>query len=255
MSKQMKLLCGDCLELMKEIPDKSVDMILCDLPYGCTNRNSPSAKWDNVIPFPQLWDAYRRVIKDNGAIILFGTGMFTAKVMQSNEKWWRYNLIWKKGDRVTGFLNARRQPCRNHEDIIVFYKKQPTYNPQMEKCEPHKRNHSRGNGQHKETNNIYGKYMEVKTVVTDEKFPKSVITVQPEHKDFFHPSQKPIELLEWLIKTYTNEGETVLDNCTGSGSTGVACVKTGRNFIGIELDEQYFAIAQKRIESTVSSAK
>ena len=238
---------GDCLELMKDIPDGSVDMILCDLPYGVLNKSNQNAKWDSVIPFEDLWKEYLRIIKDNGAIVLFGSGMFTANLMISNSKLWRYNLVWKKGDRTSGFLNAKKMPLRNHEDICVFYKNLPVYNPQMEKCEPHKRNHSKGNMLNPQANNCYGNFVEVPTIISDEKYPKSVINIQPEHKEFYHPTQKPVELFEWLIKTYTNEGEIVLDNCMGSGTTAIACINTNRNYIGFELSEEYCKIAEERI--------
>ena len=242
---------GDCLELMKDIPDGSIDMILCDLPYGVLNKANPSAKWDCVLPFDELWKQYKRVVKSGGAIVLFASGMFTAKLMQSAPELWRYNLVWKKGDRTTGFLNANRMPLRNHEDICIFYDKLPIYNPQMVKCEPHKRNHGRGNLAKPTRNRLYGSYIEVPTVITDEKYPKSVIDIQPEHKSFYHPTQKPVELLEWLIRTYTNPCDVVLDNCMGSGSTGVACVRTGRRFFGIELDSGYYAIAQQRLRDAI----
>lgn len=239
---------GDCLEIMKSIPDKSVDMILCDLPYGVLNKSNQSAKWDCVIPFDKLWEQYERVIKDNNAIVLFGQGMFSAKLMLSNERLWRYNLIWDKV-MPSGFLNSNRMPLRVHEDVCVFYKKLPTYNPQMEKCEPHKRNHSKGNLLKPQTNSCYGNFVETPTIISDEKFPKSIIQISKEHCNgkFYHPTQKPVALLKYLIKTYTNEGETVLDNCMGSGSTGVACKNTNRNFIGIELNDEYFEIAKQRI--------
>ena len=244
---------GDCLEIMSRggvLDDKSIDMILCDLPYGVLNKSNPLAKWDCVIPFNELWDCYTRVIKNDGAIVLFGNGMFTADLMQSQRKFWRYNLIWDKVAK-TGFLNANRMPLRQHEDICVFYKKLPTYNPQMTPCEPHKRNHSKGKMEKPGKNSCYGNYIEIPTVISDEKYPTSIISIPKEHcmGKFFHPTQKPVELLEWLINTYTNEGDTVLDNCMGSGSTGVACVNTNRKFIGIELDEKYFKIAKERIFS------
>lgn len=244
---------GDCLEIMSRggvLDDKSIDMILCDLPYGVLNKTNPLAKWDSVIPFDKLWQQYTRVIKDNGAIVLFGNGMFTSDLMQSQRKLWRYNLIWDKVAK-TGFLNANRMPLRQHEDICVFYKKLPTYNPQMTPCEPHKRNHSKGKMEKPGKNSCYGNYVEIPTVISDEKYPTSIISIPKEHYTgkFFHPTQKPVELLEWLINTYTNEGDTVLDNCMGSGSTGVACVNTNRKFIGIELDEKYFKIAKERIFS------
>lgn len=247
-----RLIEGDCIEEMRNIRDGSVDMILCDLPYGVLNRGNKSAKWDNVIPFEELWEQYERIIKDNGAVVLFGQGMFTAKLMMSNEKLWRYNLIWDKV-APTGFLNANRMPLRSHEDICVFYRELPVYNPQMSKCEPHKRNHTKGNLNRPHMNRCYGDMMEVPTVVSDEKFPKSIISVSKEHcvGKFYHPTQKPVALLEYLVKTYTNKGDTVLDNTMGSGSTGVACVNTGRDFIGIELDNNYFNIARQRIDDAV----
>lgn len=244
----MKLMQGDCLELMKEIPDKSIDMVLCDLPYGVLNKKNKNAKWDCPIDFDLLWKQYSRIIKNNGAIVLFSSGMFTSKLMQSNKKLWKYNLVWDKVAK-SGFLNANRMPLRQHEDIVVFYKQLPTYNPQMSKCEPHKRNHSKGSMVNQQKNSCYGDFVEVPTIISDEKYPTSVISIPKEHCNgkFFHPTQKPVTLLEYLIKTYTNEGETVLDNCMGSGSTGVACVNTNRNFIGMELDGNYFQIAENRI--------
>ena len=256
---EVKLYNGDCLDVMKDIPDKSVDMVLCDLPYGVLNKSNRSAKWDNVIPFEPLWKQYERIIKDNGAILLFCQGMFTAKLMASNEKLWRYNLVWDKCG-VTGFLNANRMPLRCHEDIAVFYKSLPIYNPQMEEGMP---NHPRGSGvgKDKKTNSCYGKHKETEidygvengidknaSVNPNEKFPRSIIRIKKEHEaKVYHPTQKSVDLLEYLIRTYSNEGDTVLDNTMGSGSTGVACVNTNRNFIGIELDENYFKIAEQRI--------
>ena len=240
---------GDCLELMENIPDKSIDLILCDLPYGVLNKKNPNAKWDCILPFTDLWREYERIIKENGAIVLFGSGMFTADLMQSNRKLWKYNLIWKKGNRPTGFLNAKKQPLRISEDICVFYKKQPIYNPQFtigEKC--HSRGNA-GNGKGKQARNgCYGEFKTTPIILTNEKYPLSIIDIAKEHPQKYHPTQKPVALLEYLVKTYTNEGDTVLDNCMGSGSTGVACVNTKRNFIGIELDKQYFEIAEKRIK-------
>ena len=230
---------GNCLNLMCEIPDKSVDMILCDLPYGTTQN-----KWDSVIPFDLLWYQYRRIIKDNGAICLFGQGLFTASLICSNKTMYRYDLIWEK-TKAGGFLNARRMPLQAHENISVFYKKLPTYNPQMEIGKPYiKKAVTNGDGKN------YGKFDRVGEVVVNEgtRFPRSVIKISNDNHKSLHPTQKPIELLEWLIYTYTNENETVLDNCMGSGSTGIACINTNRKFIGIELDDTYFEIAKKRIE-------
>lgn len=235
---------GDCLEVMKDIPDKSIDMILCDLPYGTT-----FCKWDNVIPFEPLWEQYNRIIKDNGCIALFADGMFMAELMMSNKKMWKYNLVW---DKVlpSGFLNANRMPLRSHEEICIFYKKQPTYNPQKVKGQP---NHSKGKPKEYKNNN-YGDFEFVDNTkeLGDMKHPVSILRFQKPHPSVsVHSTQKSIEVCKWLIKTYTNENELVLDNCMGSGTTGVACVKTNRAFIGIELDENYFNIAKERIESTV----
>lgn len=229
---------GDCLELMKEIPDKSIDMILCDLPYGTTHN-----KWDTALPFDKLWKQYKRIIKDHGTIALFGDGMFIADIMQSNKKWWRYNLVWNKV-LPSGFLNANKMPLRSHEEIIIFYNKLPTYHPQKTVGAP---NHSKGTP--KECiNNNYNTFKFQQTNDSNLKHPKSILTFSKPHPSISqHPTQKPVALLEWLIKSYTNEGETVLDNCMGSGSTGVACINTNRNFIGYELDEKYFNIAQRRI--------
>lgn len=239
-----KLYQGDCLKIMKDIPDKSIDMILCDLPYGTTQN-----KWDSVIPFDQLWKEYNRIIKDNGAIVLFAQGMFTSDLMQSNRKYWRYNLIWEK-DRPSGFLNAKRMPLRSHEDICVFYKKLPTYNPQFWEGEPL---HGMGN-KFKEgnlENNNYGKFPSHTNPSAlrkgdTQKHPRSVLKFGRPHPPI-HPTQKSVELCEWLIKTYTNENDVILDNCMGSGTTGIACINTNRKFIGIELEENYFNIAVNRI--------
>lgn len=243
------LFLGDCFDVFPVIPSESIDMILCDLPYGQLNRKNPAAQWDKKLPLDELWAQYKRIIKPNGAIVLFGQGMYTAELMMSNSKMWRYNLVWKKGNRVSGFLNANRAPLRNHEDILVFYKRQPAYNPQMVVG---KKNHSKGNGPHKGKQSCYGDFKEVKSSETNLKYPTSILDFEKEHPQSFHPPQKPVALLEWLIKTYTNGGEIVLDNCMGSGSTGVACMKTGRYFIGIENNPEYFEIALQRIHEANS---
>lgn len=241
---KVQLYEGNCLEVMKTLKDKSVDMILCDLPYGTTKN-----KWDVIIPFNELWEQYERVIKDNGAIVLFAQDKFSAELMLSNRALHRYNLIWEK-DRPTGFLNASRMPLRSHEDICVFYKKLPTYNPQFWEGEPL---HGMGNKfkKIKTGNSNYGKYNSQANPTAQRagdtrKHPRSVLKFAKPHPPI-HPTQKPVDLLEWLIKTYTNEGETVLDNCMGSGSTGLACIRVNRCFIGIELNSSYYELAKNRI--------
>lgn len=242
--ENIKLYNGDCLEVMKQIPDGSVDMILCDLPYEVLNKKNKHAQWDRMLPLNELWEQYERIIKDNGAIVLFTQGMFTAKLMLSNEKLWRYNLIWKKGNRSTGFLNAKKMPLRNHEDICVFYKKLPTYIPQMRKGKP---NHARSISDNVKNNRCYGNISQTATVMTDLKYPLSVIDIEKEHGKQYHPTQKPVALCEYLIKTYSNEGDLVLDNCMGSGSTIIAAINTNRKAIGIEKDKEIFDIAERRM--------
>ena len=231
------LKCGDCLEIMKDIPDKSIDMILCDLPYG-TTRN----KWDSIIDLTELWYCYERIIKDNGVIVLFSQMPFTTELVHSNLKLFKYEWVWQK-ENGTGFLNAKKMPLKIHENIEIFYKKPPTYNPQMRKgFKPYSQMSGRDSSN-------YGEQVRVRTVNDGERYPIDVIEFKRD-KEKLHPTQKPVALLEYLIKTYTNEGDLVLDNCMGSGSTGVACINTNRNFIGIELDKKYFEIAKKRIEET-----
>ena len=232
---QIQIKRGDCLELMKEIPNESIDMILCDLPYGTTKN-----KWDSVIPLNKLWKSYERIIKDNGAIVLFSQMPFSAELVHSNLKLFKYEWIWEK-DNGTGFLNAKKMPLKIHENILVFYKKLPLYNPQMRTgFKPYKCKQGRHS-----TN--YGAYEQGHiTESNGERYPIDIIKFKKDSG--LHPTQKPVELLEYLIKTYTNENETVLDNCMGSGSTGVACINTNRNFIGYELDEHYFQIAKERLE-------
>lgn len=237
----IKLWNGDCLELMKNIPDKSVDMILCDLPYGTTQ-----CKWDTIIPFEPLWEQYNRVIKDNGAIVLFATEPFGSKLRLSNIKNYKYDWIWDKV-KGTGFLNAKRQPMRNHELICVFYKKQCTYNPQ--KTYGHKLKKSYRSKELQ--TDVYGEMKNDYTYESTERYPRSIQVFSTDTQNSsLHPTQKPVALCEYLIKTYTNEGELVLDNCMGSGTTGVAAKNLHRDFIGIELNEEYFNIAKERIEET-----
>ncbi len=235
--KKIDLLHGDCLELMKDIPDKSIDMILCDLPYGTT-----ACKWDSIIPFEPLWEQYERVIKDNGAIVLTASQPFTSNLIGSNIELFRYSWVWEKS-RPSNFYFARKGPMKYHEDIAVFYKKLPTYNPIMRVGE--KSHRSKPSTSY---NNITGTVTTGGANTSRIKFPSSVIKIKStDSTRNLHPTQKPVALFEYLIKTYTNEGETVLDNCMGSGTTGVACVNTNRNFIGIELDDKYFKIAKQRI--------
>lgn len=242
----------DCLVGMKEITDKSVDAIICDLPYGVLNKGNKHTQWDRLIPFEPLWEQYERVIKDNGAIVLFGSGMFTADLMQSNRKLWRYNIVWHK-DRATGFLNASKMPLRCHEDIVVFYKSLPTYHPQMEDLNGREPSHPQGYGIHKQTNKCYGNVHRIQTYEPkdkNKKFPQSIIKIPKEHNnEQWHPTQKPVALLQYLIRTYTNEGEIVLDNCMGSGTTAIACLREHRHFIGFENNEEYYNKACERIRN------
>lgn len=241
------LRCGDCLEIMKDIPDKSIDMILCDLPYGTTK-----CKWDNVIPFEPLWEQYNRIIKDNGAICLFGSEPFSSKLRFSNLKMYRYDWIWQK-TKYSNFLCLKKQPARNFENVCVFYKKQPTYNPQMQEGKPYKDNVGRKANLSKQQNLGCKSY--TPRINEGTRYPNCIVAFSNGNNKNVHPTQKPVALLEYLVKTYTNEGGTVLDNCMGSGSTGVACINTNRNFIGIELDENYFNIAKTRCEEYINGYK
>lgn len=240
----IKLYNADCLEIMKSIPDKSIDLILCDLPYGVTQNKN-----DIVIPFQPLWKQYERVIKDNGAILLFCQGTFYIDLVNSNRKLFRYDLIWDK-KLTSGFLNANRMPLRQHEQIAVFYKKLPTYNPQFTIGSPL---HSKGiNYKNKGIKNQnYGQFK-----VTDdlragstEKYPTSILSFAKPHPSVTqHRTEKPVELLEYLIRTYSNEGDTVLDNCAGSMSTVIAAINTNRKCIAIEKDEYCFKIGKERVK-------
>ena len=234
---QIQIKRGDCLELMKEIPDKSIDMILCDLPYGTTN-----CKWDSIIPFDKLWEQYKRIIKNNGAILLFGDEPFASVLRGSNTKLYHYDWYWFK-NQATGHMNAKKMPMKKVETISVFYKHLPTYNPQglIELAQPKINKNS-------SMNNCYKK-ADYQGATKYTNYPNNVLEFnKPTTGNRLHPTQKPVPLLEYLIKTYTNESDVVLDNCMGSGSTGVACINTNRNFIGYELDEHYFQIAKERLE-------
>ena len=232
---------GDCLDIMPLIPNGSVDMILADLPYGTT-----ACKWDSIIPFEPLWKQYERVIKDNGAIVLFGQEPFSSNLRSSNFKLYRYDWIWEK-DNHTNFLNIKKQPAKRHELISVFYKKQPTYNPQMWEG---KENHSVGNqiGKMVEREYLGGKFVLKETRKSNLKYPISILRFKGEGRGkAIHPTQKPVALFEYLIKTYTNEGDMVMDNTMGSGTTPLAAKELNRKFIGIEMDEKYFDIAVNRL--------
>lgn len=234
----IQLMQGDCLELMASIPDGSVDMILCDLPYGTTQN-----KWDSVILFEPLWEHYWRVLKPNGAVVLTAQTPFDKVLGCSQIDHLKYEWVWRK-ESGTGHLNAKKSPMKDHENVLVFYRQQPTYIPQMRRgFKPY----ACKQGATKSKN--YGAQTGAITVSDGSRYPLTVIEF-PRDSGKIHPTQKPVALMEYLIKTYTNEGETVLDNCMGSGTTGVACVNTGRRFIGIERDEKYFQIAQERINAT-----
>lgn len=230
---------GDCLELMKDIPDGSVDLILTDPPYGTT-----ACKWDSVINLDLMWAQLKRIIKPNGAVVMTAAQPFTSVLVTSNLQMYRYNLVWRKSI-ATGFLDAKRRPLRKHEDICVFSKKQTVYNPQFTEGDPYSTNPKAP------PTGIYGKHKRVPTKNNGQRYPLSVLDFKNERG--LHPTQKPVSLLEYLIKTYTDEDETVLDFTMGSGSTGVACVNTGRSFIGMELDPDYFKIAQDRIIESIYS--
>ena len=247
--KLNKIYNMDCLEGMKQIPDKSIDMILCDLPYGKTNN-----EYDKPLPFNLLWEQYKRIIKDNGCIALFAQGTFYVDLVNSNRKMFRYDVVWNKV-LSSGFLNANRMPLRQHEQIAIFYKKPPTYNPQFSQGKP---SHPKGEKFKSKPikNENYGKYKAIDSQreSSTEKYPTSIVTFPKPHPSVAnHRTEKPVVLLEYLIKTYTNEGETVLDNCIGSGSTAVACIHTNRNFIGIELDKNYYEVAERRINEHIGN--
>jgi site-specific DNA-methyltransferase (adenine-specific) len=246
----------DCMKGMEQMETGSIDAVIADLPYGVLNRRNRHTEWDNTIPLEPLWEQYLRITKPDSPIILFGQGLFSARLMLSQPKLWRYNLVWQK-DRVTGHLNANRMPLRQHEDIIVFYKRQPVYHPQMTPCPPERRNHGRHKTGDGFTNRCYGEMKLVPVRMADDKYPTSVIHIPKEHKTgaFYHPTQKPVALVEYLIRTYTDEGDTVLDNCIGSGTTAVAAVRTGRHYIGFETEKEYCDIAERRIRKELEHSR
>ena len=239
------LLQGDCLELMKDIPDKSIDAIIADLPYGTT-----ACKWDDIIPFDLLWEQYNRITKDNAPIVLTASQPFTSTLISSNLKGYKYNWVWEKS-KASNFVQVKNQPLKNFEDICIFTKdgKKANYYPQMTTGEPYK---PRAGKKKTEVYNEIPNHT-FRNGSKGLRYPKAIQyfkTSESEGK-VYHPTQKPVELIEYLINTYTNEGDTVLDNAMGSGTTGVACINTNRNFIGMELDDKYFEIAEKRINDTI----
>ena len=228
----------DCLEGMKRIPDCSIDMILCDLPYGTT-----ACSWDEIIPFEPMWEQFERVIKENGAIVLTASQPFTTKLIMSNLSWFKYNWVWEKPQGVDPFMSKYR-PLNNVEDVVVFYKKQPTYNPQLERGEPYEITRDKKERDYEVTNTVM---RETTTINEGTRLPKRIIKINQERG--LHPTQKPVELFEYLIKTYTNKGETVLDATMGSGTTAIACLNTDRQYIGFELDEEYHKMSLERIKN------
>lgn len=241
---------GDCLELMKDIPDGSIDMILCDLPYGST-----AFKWDVVIPFDKLWDQYKRIIKENGAIVLTAQQPFATDLINSNRKLFRYEIIWEKTMKL-GFLNANKMPLKGHENILIFYKKLPTYNPQKTQTGKARNRNVKLINQTKSRYAGYNNFKAVSTIDDGSRHPHSVVKFSnwnglgfvKNKNSGIHPTQKPVDLFEWLIKTYSNEGDLVLDNCSGSGTTAIACLKTNRKYICIEKDTEYFEKSVSRVE-------
>ena len=239
---KIQLYHGDCLELMKNIPNKSIDMVLCDLPYGTT-----ACKWDTIIPFEPLWEQYNRIIKENGGVVLFGNEPFTSQLINSNLKGFKYRWDWNK-KIPSGMSYAKYRPMQQTEDICVFTKKgeKTIYYPQMAKRDKP----IKGGGMGQSESAMTLGYKPLKKTY-EYKNPITLIEFEKIRKGAIHPTQKPVALLEYLIKTYTNEGEMVLDNCMGSGSTGVACINTNRKFIGIEKDDKYFDIAANRIDKHI----
>jgi len=241
---EMNLMLGDCLERMKEIPDGSVDMVLTDPPYGTT-----ACKWDSVIPFAPMWEQLKRITKKNGAIVLTASQPFTSALVMSNVKMFKYDWTWQK-PKGTGHLNAKKMPMRDKEDVLVFYAAQCTYNPQISAGLPFGK--KTGSKQQSGTTGSHG---ETRSINTGTRQPKQVLQFDVVGRGNQHPTQKPVALMEYLIRTYTNSGETVLDFTMGSGTTGVACVNTERNFIGIEMDQTYFDIAKGRIEDAEAARR
>ena len=231
-----KIYNQDCLDGMRQIPDGSIDAVICDLPYGTTAN-----KWDSVIPLDVLWREYHRITKPTSPIVLFSQQPFTSALVMSNLKEYRYEWIWEK-EMGTGFLNAKNAPMKNHENVVVFSRNRATYNPIMRQGEPYKCK------QGGVSSNYDNKDKDIVTVNNGERYPLTIIHFDRD-ADAFHPTQKPVDLLRYLVLTYTNEGDTVLDNCMGSGTTAIACIKEKRHFIGFELSKEYFDKAQRRIKA------
>ena len=233
---RFRLFHGDCIDVMKRLPDGCIDLVLTDPPYGTTQ-----CKWDSVIPFEPMWEQLNRLVKPNGAMVLFGREPFSSTLRMSNIKNYKYDWVWEK--HHTGQLNAKKQPLRNVENIILFYRKQCCYNPQFTQDKPYKvvRKNYKGSP-------AYGKQTDHTAISTGSRYPLQILKYKEKMK--FHPTQKPVALMEYLIKTYTKEGEIVLDFTMGSGSTGVACMNLNRDFIGIDSDEKYFEIAEERINKS-----
>lgn len=243
---EITLKLGDSIKQMKSLPDDSIDFICCDLPYGSTKN-----KWDIIIPFEELWKQYKRIIKKESGICLFSSGLFTAKLMLSNEKWFKHEIIWCKSKSGSSFT-AKYRPIQKHENILIFGKNKIKYNPQLEKGKPYyrKRKANKGN---KPNNHQLGVISESETHNSGFRYPSTVQFFQQKwrRQDQLHPTQKPVKLLEWLIKSYSNENDLILDNAMGSGSSAIACINTNRNFIGIDNSKEYFNISKKRVEENI----
>jgi DNA modification methylase len=240
-----QLFHGDCLTVLPTLPGKSIDLVCTDLPSGVT-----ACEWDLVIPLDKLWQEYRRVAKETTAFVFTATQPFTTRLISSNMEWFRYELIWEK-PQGTNPLNAKKMPLKSHENILVFYKKQPTYNPQMGEGVPYSEFVTKNGATIGE---VYGNSKSIHAANSGTRYPKSVLRFKQE-RGGLHPTQKPVSLMEYLIRTYSNEGDVVLDNCMGSATTGVAALNTKRRFIGIELNAKYFAVAKKRPEPNGQSGQ
>ena len=237
---------GDCIEIMKQFPDNCIDMILCDLPYGTTQN-----KWDSIIPLDELWHEYKRIIKENGAIVLTSQGLFTAQLMLSNPKQFKYKWVWEKS-KPTNFLNAKKQPLRKYEDVCVFYKKQPVYNPQMVQGEPYDKGFRKN-----QLSGSYGDFQPVHVHSDGKRYPTDVIYFKTAESEgeVIHPTQKPVELGRYFVRTYTNPGALVLDNTFGSGSFLLSALLEGRNFVGIEKNENVHLFKEKEIDYILAAKK